>query len=146
MTTTTTTEVGAVEHEWTYAGQRLAGQKLVHCWLNETGAERQSGKLVGRVVGGVYRVWTDSDDRSVYLNGRYTPVFLRQAEDGARLQWDVEDRHARTRASAKRAEKKAERERELDTVLAPLRERYLAAISSADRAALLALVIQRITR
>jgi hypothetical protein len=137
-------EPAVIEQEWVYLGQGLTTKnKIVHRWARADKEIVAYTKLVASVVGGHYRIKM-THDGSVYHGGASAPRYLRPDPD---REWvtglELEDRQVKTLMESSRRAKAMDTE--LDKALAPIRQKYKSTIGSAARAALLALVIQRIT-
>lgn len=139
MTATPTTET------WVYAGRRDAGKgKIVHAWvtLHDEGREVLfEKKITGHTVGGLYDIAVTRDDGRVTVHG--TPTFTLEpaepaASDLATLDamrgWAAEDRAAYQLVEARKAERAAAKNDELDAALEVLR-RYHDRLTYAKRAA-----------
>jgi hypothetical protein len=132
-----------------YTGRRLnAKNTLSYVWLDESGAERWFDKLVGRSIGAAYSVEATEDRCSVdpatlaYLSSVESEVGADQV-----LQWIAADRADSTRKEMLARDKRAARDDDaFTTMCAPLRDQYKKAIGHSRKAAMLAALIEEVTR
>lgn len=138
-------DVEKVEREWTYAGLRRAWDgKEHHEWIDHDGTARHFDGFKGQFVGGVFRVTTTADGDTVFFNKKAKPEYVgpSDADDATKAGWRA--LHSSAEA-AKRMEREAAKIDELDDLIKPLSMAYLRCKDKHQRAALIGVIIQKVT-
>lgn len=131
-----------VDEEWTYAGRRFNGEKVVHQWVDPNDRELiyDTGKTA---IGGVYRIGVHREDDSVRAAIKYG-VFIGPSNDPRAADWEAQDMQTRRRAARQRAERALAKESRIDEALEPLLEITRALRDRATATALAAHISERI--
>ncbi len=135
----------ASDHDFVYAGRRLAGNgKTLHEWhLGDH--ELYFAKLPGQAIGGVYTVKAEisGDNVQIYTGTqRYSGQKISDVTQIAA--WQAADQHARTAAAEAAAERRHAKSTELDTALADVLEIARRARTRADVTALTRVVSDKL--
>jgi hypothetical protein len=135
---------------WTYGGVRVLERKKVHAWLDESGEEHLfAPKRAGHwAVGYVYDVTVirfRSDPARVQMVASSATFTGGEADDEARLRLSALDRVARAELARITQERNAARRDALDEAMQPLLKLSAEMRTSADRDALIAAVLRRMT-
>lgn len=111
--------------EWLYAGQRLnAKEQLYHVWVDPSGEQLGYRKLPAGMPGQAYHVDVDRTNGTITVKGapRYrAELATRQATPAQIETWRAETAAARQILEAKRAEKNAAGDDELQQALEVIR-------------------------
>ncbi|MFP5319490.1 MAG: hypothetical protein ACLGI2_14510 [Acidimicrobiia bacterium] len=133
----------------TYIGKRVAASGgLMGFWIDEEGNEYGYRKLAPEAAPGSRYDVTLSADGSVFLGGEDAPCYVDRLplEDERVLAWTARDRTARTtHAQAARARRDSKGDA-LAEACRLMRDLYAAERTATGRTALLATVIEQITR
>lgn len=136
--------------EWLYAGQRLDSKdKLFYLWVDPSGEELMFRKLPGTLPGSAYLIDVDRTGDKVQVSGapRYRAELAERYATERQLElWRAEDKAAKTLVEAKRVEKAAAADDELERALEVLRKHYDRLRSMAKRGAFITYVTGELTR
>jgi hypothetical protein len=141
-----TTQAGRATIHMVYAGRRLNGSRLTHAWRDESGEYYYWDKLIGRVIGGIYSVQTDPESVGTVYPGTLEFTGERVSREDITV-WEIEDRTHSARHAVIGREKREAKEQTFGTnTLDQMRETYRRTIGHAQRSALLASIIEEVTR
>lgn len=133
----------------TYIGKRVSSSgQLLGFWVDEEGGEYGYRKLAPQSAPGSRYDVTLSDDGSVFLGGDDGPRYVDQlpVDDERVLAWSARDRVAKAaHAQAARARQDAKADA-FGEACRPLQELYAGERTATGRSALLAALIEQITR
>jgi hypothetical protein len=136
------------EETWVYGGVRATRTGTrAHAWISDDGAGDTLlfGGKGTHAIGASYRARVTRDGKHTTLYG--TPTFLdRHLDPEQQAVLEAADTTARARLAAARAERRAARDRQLDTLLDPLRRIAASLPTRDDRTAFLAYVLRDLSR
>ena len=139
-----------VAEEWIYAGERLDSQdKLYTVWIDSAGEELHFRKLNAGIPGQVYKVEVDRSDGGVRVSGspRYLAEQATRSATPAQIDaWRAETAAARQALDAKRTEKSAAEDDELQAALEVLRRHHAKLRSYAKKGAFQSYVLGEMQR
>lgn len=111
-----------VAETWLYAGRRQGkGGRIIHAWIDESGAELYYAKIAGAAIGSAYRIDADRTDGTVTVIGSPSYLNTDGAEQGDVERWRAADAAVGYAKAAAAAEKRAAADGELEDALDVLR-------------------------
>ncbi|MFN2506241.1 MAG: hypothetical protein ABR540_18850 [Acidimicrobiales bacterium] len=138
-----------VQRRLTYIGKRIAASgRLVGFWVDDEGNEYGYRKSLGPAAPGTRYDVTVAPEGGIFLAGEEAPRYVDRLplDDSRVLEWTARDRAAQVaHALQARARREAATDA-LELACRPLQELYAAERTAVGRSALLAALIQQISR
>jgi hypothetical protein len=136
---------GKTAEQWVYAGIREGRGQRYHAWIDPGGEEHYYADKGRFAIGYLYDVKIDRQSSALT---RTTPEFTGAigSDPDQRHAWAALDRAAQTRLAAIARERNASRQDELAELVDPLAELARKLPMPADRDALIAYIIRRVSR